>query len=168
MNNSKIVVSREENLSIVGTIRFLKWNHVDILPIEKLFNIKISDISSNKNIKIWYIGRFAIKKGVDRMGFNVLKTLMTCVVNEVCKSENSFALAECDVKLLKILNLLGIETIVLADSINYLGSETLPVILPYKGLKSFLDKNIHLLPPQFYISTPECSFSVVSKNYTLV
>lgn len=146
LSNSKVFVSRDINYSIVGSIRVLKWNHNDILPIQKLFNIDISELNQSKKCNIWHIGRFAIKKGIDKTGFTVFKTLMVCAVNEVCQSKNSFALAECDTKLLKVLKLLGIEAITLANSIDYLGSETIPVLLTYEGLKKFLDQNRHLLP----------------------
>lgn len=146
LSNSKVFVARDNNYSIVGSIRVLKWNQTDILPIQKLFNIDISELIQNGDRSIWHIGRFAIKKGIDKAGFNVFKTLMTCAINEVCRNKNSFALAECDAKLLRILKLLGIEVITLANSIDYLGSETIPVLLPHTGLKKFLDQNSHLLP----------------------
>lgn len=137
LNNSKIFASIDNDYSIVGSIRVLKWNQMDILPIR------------SKKGDIWHIGRFAIKKGIDKAGFNVFKTLMVCAINEVCKSENSIALAECDAKLLKILRLLEIEAIILADSIDYLGSETIPVLLTYEGLNKFLSLNRDLLPQNY-------------------
>ena len=148
-SNSKVFVTRGNDFEIVGSIRVLKWNKKDILPIEKIFNIKPNYLTNSKRSEIWHIGRFAIKKGIDKLGFNVFKTLMVCALNEVCKNENSIALAECDAKLLKIIKILGIDAIVLADSINYLGSETIPVLLTYKSLKSFLDKNRYLLSTNF-------------------
>lgn len=146
LNNSKIFASIDNDYSIVGSVRVLKWNQMDILPIHKLFNIDVSKLAGSKKGDIWHIGRFAIKKGIDKAGFNVFKTLMVCAINEVCKSENSIALAECDAKLLKILRLLEIEAIILADSIDYLGSETIPVLLTYEGLNKFLSLNRDLLP----------------------
>ncbi|QQQ28325.1 hypothetical protein [Chryseobacterium indoltheticum] len=148
-NNSKIFISRDSKNNINGSIRVLKWNSKDVLPIEKLFEIRPSLLTNNVDTEIWHIGRFAIKQFSDKAGFGVFKTLMTFAINEVCKNENSIALAECDVKLLRILRLLGIEAKALADPIYYLGSETIPVLLSYKGLKSFLDKNYYLLPQNF-------------------
>lgn len=145
-NNSKVFVSKDADNNISGSIRVLKWNGKDILPIEKLFAIKPSSILDNKHVNIWHIGRFAIKKCEDNAGFGTFKTLMTFAINEVCKSENSVAIAECDVKLLKILKLLGIEAEILAEPIYYLGSATVPVLFSYKGLRSFLDKNYYLIP----------------------
>ena len=168
LNNSKIFVSQEDNCSIFGSIRVINWNHIDILPIEKLFKINIFDLIQNKTTNVYHIGRFAIKKGIDKTGFIVFKTLMVCAINEVCRSENSLALAECDVKLLRILKLMGIEAITLADSINYLGSETIPVMLSYNSLKSFLDKNINLLPQTLTSLHQSIVLQKNTENYTLV
>lgn len=143
-NNSKIFITRDNFNSIIGSIRIVEWNSTDILPIEKLFGINVKKIEEN-NHKVWHIGRFAIRKGADQKGFNVFKTLMVLALNEVCENENSIVLAECDAKLLRILKLLGLEAEVLADSINYLGSETIPVMFSYGSLKSFVNKNQHLL-----------------------
>ncbi|UZT97107.1 hypothetical protein ODZ84_18170 [Chryseobacterium fluminis] len=144
-NNSKIFVSRDSDQKINGSIRVLKWNRTDVLPLEKLFSINPQDIIKNKGTDIWHIGRFAIKKGIDKTGFGVFKTLMAYALNEVCQNENSVAIAECDAKLLKVLKLMGIEAITLAKPIHYLGSETIAVLLTYNGLKRFLDKNCHLM-----------------------
>jgi len=142
---SKIFVSRDNESKISGSIRVVKWNHKDVLPIEKLFNINPQDIIKNKATNIWHIGRFAIRKGIDKTGFGVFKTLMAYAINEVCHNKNSVAIAECDAKLLKVLKLMGIEAITLAEPIHYLGSETIPVLLTYNGLRKFLDKNYHLM-----------------------
>ncbi|MFP3590499.1 hypothetical protein [Chryseobacterium sp. SIMBA_038] len=143
LNDSKIFFSKDFSNSITGSIRVVRWNKKDILPIEKLFSIHPYQVIENQNIDIWHIGRFAVKK--DRSGFKTFKALMTSAINEVCKNENSVALAECDAKLLKTLILLGIECTTLSESIEYLGSETIPVLISYAGLKSFLDKNKNLL-----------------------
>ncbi|GAA5087169.1 hypothetical protein GCM10023210_09890 [Chryseobacterium ginsengisoli] len=143
--DSKIFVSRDGNQKINGSIRVLKWNQRDILPLEKLFMINPSTLTNTKDIDIWHIGRFAIKKGIDKTGFGIFKTLMAYAINEVCQNKNSVAIAECDAKLLKVLKLMGIEAITLAEPIHYLGSETIPVLLTYNGLKKFLDKNYHLM-----------------------
>ncbi|REC42371.1 hypothetical protein [Chryseobacterium pennipullorum] len=142
---SKIFVSRDSNGKISGSIRVLKWNLTDILPIEKLFQINPSALVGSTKTDIWHIGRFAIKKGIDKTGFGIFKTLMAHAINEVCQNKNSVAIAECDAKLLKVLKLLGIEAITLAEPLHYLGSETIPVLLTFNGLKKFLDKNYHLM-----------------------
>lgn len=148
-DNSKIFVTKDYFDSVIGSIRVMKWNRSNILPIEKLFNVNLNEIIPNENCEIWHIGRFAIKKGVDTKSFNVFKSLMAHAINEVCKTENSVAVAECDSKLLRILNLLGLETTVLADPIFYLGSETIPVLFTHNSLKRFLEGNNHLLFENF-------------------
>lgn len=143
-NNSKIFITRDIFNSIVGSIRIVKWNNIDTLPIQKLFNIDVDSFVRN-NHEVWHIGRFAIRKGADKKGFNIFKTLMVLALNEVCNNEKSVVLAECDAKLLRVLKLLGLEAEVLADSINYLGSETIPVMFSYSSLKVFVEKNQQLL-----------------------
>ncbi|MCW3161641.1 hypothetical protein [Chryseobacterium oryctis] len=146
LNGSIVFFSKSTTSNdITGSIRVLNWNRVDVLPIQKIFNIDPNQIIPDPNVNIWHIGRFAVKKNADKSGFKTFKTLMASAINEVCKKKNSVVLAECDAKLLKTLNLLGIESIVLADSIEYLGSETIPVLLTYKGLYAFLEKNRNLL-----------------------
>ena len=146
--NSKIFVTKDYYDSIIGSIRVMKWNGTNVLPIQKLFNLNLREIIS-ENSEIWHIGRFAIKKGVDNRGFNLFKSLMVFAINEVCKNENSVAIAECDSKLLRILNLLGLETITLADPIFYLGSETIPVLFTHESLRSFLEVNEYLMAENF-------------------
>lgn len=81
----------------------MKWNRSNILPIEKIFKINLKEVIVDNKCAIWHIGRFAIKKGVDTKEFNIFKSLMAFAINEVCKTENSVAVAECDSKLLRIL-----------------------------------------------------------------
>ncbi|MBB6371360.1 hypothetical protein [Chryseobacterium shigense] len=144
-SNSKVLVATNSENKIIGSIRTLKWNTLDILPIEKMFAIDLKNILETKKTDIWHIGRFAIKKGAEGSGFSLFKTLMVHAINDVCTNTNSLAIAECDVKLLRILKALGIETTAITNSIHYLGSETVPVILTYKTLKNFLDYNLHFL-----------------------
>ena len=69
---------------------------------------------------------------------------MMYAITPICKDKNSVAFAECDSKLLKVMNLMGIKTEIIGDSINYLGSETIPVSMNYEGLKGFYDANRYL------------------------
>lgn len=144
-SNSKVLIAKNYDNEIIGSIRTLRWNHRDILPIEKMFSINLKDLINTNHYEIWHIGRFAIKKDPDEMGIRLFKTLMAHAINDVCKNSKAIAIAECDTKLLRTLKLLGIEAIAITTSIHYLGSETVPVILAYPGLKNFLDKHRHLL-----------------------
>lgn len=143
--NSKVFASADDAGNITGSIRTVKWNYSDVLPIQKLFSINPLCLLSNQAIDIWHIGRFAIRQECNKKNFRLFKALMVSALNEVCKNEHSVAVAECDSKLLRTLRALGIEAEILADPIHYLGSETIPVLFRYGTLKNFLDKNSHLL-----------------------
>ncbi|WP_343680992.1 hypothetical protein [Chryseobacterium arthrosphaerae] len=142
--NSEIFVIKDSTGNIQGSIRIIKWDYKIKLPIQKLFNINPLDISFSQNASsIWHIGRFATNKyNQDRTLF---KKLMVHAITPICKDENSVAFAECDSKLLRVMNMMGIKADVIGDSINYLGSETIPVSMNYDGLKGFYDANRYLV-----------------------
>lgn len=142
--NSEVFISRNESGEIQGTIRVLKWNYKDELPIQKIFGINPLEITGNTALKsIWHIGRFAIKKEVRNI--NLLKKLMVQAIAPICEKKNSIAFAECDSKLLRIMLAMGIKATVIGESINYLGSETIPVAMSYEGLVDFYTANKSLL-----------------------
>lgn len=142
--NAKTFVFKNAEGEIEGAIRVLRWNYVDILPIQKIFNINPIEITGMSPLKkIWHIGRFAIKKG--ESDINLFKRLMVCAIKPICECENSVAFAECDSKLLRVLRILGIEVTVIGEAITYLGSETIPVYMTREGLLKFYRKNKHLL-----------------------
>lgn len=156
---SSIFVIKDHLDDILGSIRVLKWNYVDILPIEKIFNINPISITGNAPIKpIWHIGRFAIRK--DIRDINVFKKLMVCAIAPVCSSENGVAFAEIDSKLLRVLKLMGIKATVIGDSIEYLGSETIPVCFTCEGLSKFFNEHKHLLPN-------ESDYTISNRSRTL-
>ncbi|WP_162923741.1 hypothetical protein [Arachidicoccus soli] len=67
-------------------------------------------------------------------------------ISTICSETNSLMVAECDKKFVKVLNLIGIKTEILAPSVFYLGSETLPIFSTYEWLYSFLCQAIPTLP----------------------
>ncbi|PTX62141.1 hypothetical protein C8N46_103239 [Kordia periserrulae] len=141
--NSKVFVSKDEHGNILGAIRVLQWNFTDVLPLQKIFGINPLLVIKNPNVNnIYHIGRFAIKKGV--RDINLLKKLMVHAIAPICQHKDNIAFAECDSKLLRILNILGIKTDIIGESIEYLGSETIPIAMSYDGLIDFYIKNLHL------------------------
>lgn len=70
---------------------------------------------------------------------------MVCAIAPLCRKKRGLAFAECDSKLLRAMKLLGIKAKVLGKSINYLGSETIPISLDYEGLKDFYNQNKKLI-----------------------
>ncbi|WP_428742648.1 hypothetical protein [Tenacibaculum sp.] len=144
VENSEIFVCKDDCGSITGAIRVLRWNYIDKLPIQNIFGIDPLMVVEDRDLhEIWHIGRFAIKKGVNDP--NLFKKLMVCAISPICKHKGNIAFAECDSKLLRILLLLGIKPNVVGESVNYLGSETIPISLPYEGLIEFYERNKHLI-----------------------
>lgn len=145
VENSKIFSVKNDFGKIIGTIRVLKWDFVNPLPIEKLFGINPLLCTENRKInEFWHIGRFAINKAVCNL--SLLKKLMVCAIAPVCKHKNNIAFAECDTKLLRVLSLMEIKTKIIGESIDYLGSKTIPISMFYDGLIEFYNKNKHLVP----------------------
>ncbi|MGB3342810.1 MAG: hypothetical protein WBA61_02760 [Aequorivita sp.] len=160
--NAQVFVFKDSSNTIVGSIRVLRWNYIDVLPIQKIFNIDSSVICVKScSSPIWHIGRFAIHEGIRDVG--LFKQLIICALSPICKDESSIAYAECDSKLLRILLVLGIKAQPIGDSINYLGSETVPIKITHSGLIDFYRKNQVLVPIDFLNLSHG-----MSKNYTFV
>lgn len=144
-NSSSIFIAKGILGEIQGAIRILKWNYTDVLPLQKIFNISPVEVMrpGEEDLPIYHIGRFAIKK--DLKDINLFKKLMVCAISPICERKEGIAFAECDSKLLRIINLLGIKTRTVGESVNYLGSETIPVSMEYSGLIDFYIKNKSLV-----------------------
>jgi hypothetical protein len=173
-DHSEIFVVKNDTDDITGAIRVLKWNYSDVLPIQKIFGINPLLAITNYDVnEIYHIGRFAIQK--ESKDVNLFKKLMVCAIAPVCAQKGNIAFAEIDSKLLRVLRLLGIKASVIGESIEYLGSETIPVAFTYDGLINFYNKNKSLVAPETLASNslvPELQESVVSENinynYSLV
>lgn len=125
---------------MVGSVKVTQWNNNLVLPIQKLFNLCPKVFQKNGVKSIWHIGRFAISKN-EKEGARLLKKLITMAIYPICMEPNSIMVAECDSKFVKVLNLMGIKTEVLAPGIDYLGSETLPIYSTDVWLSAFLNKS---------------------------
>ena len=142
--SSNIFVGKECQGSIHGSIRVMKWNYVDPLPLQKIFGINpFSCVDTSKIFEIFHIGRFAIKKELPSL--QLFKQLVLCAIAPVCEHKKNVAFAECDRKLLRVLSMLGIKIVILGKSLNYLGSETIPILLKYEGLVEFYRQNLALI-----------------------
>lgn len=142
--NSEVYATKDYSGSILGAIRILKWNYIDVLPLQKIFGINPLLALNTANINdIYHIGRFAVKKEV--RDINLFKRLLVCVGELISTHKGNVAFAECDRKLLRILNLLGVKTTIVGESVNYLGSETIPIAMTYDGIIGFYNKNKYLL-----------------------
>ena len=142
--NSEIFATKDYAGNILGAIRLLKWNYTDVLPLQKIFGINPLLALSQPNINdIYHIGRFAVKKDV--RDINLFKKLLVSVAEIICSHKGNVAFAECDSKLLRILKLLGVKAMIIGESINYLGSETIPIAMTCEGITDFYNKNKHLV-----------------------
>lgn len=149
-DGAQVFVYRDLSNSIVGSIRVLKWNYINILPIQKIFNIDVSELYDDNCLNpIWHIGRFAIRKNVRNI--NLFKQLMVCAIAPICHNKDAVAYAECDSKLFRTLHTLGINAQPLGEAIHYLGSKTIPIKMSYKGLINFYTKNRILVSDDFLV-----------------
>ncbi len=146
LNTSNIFIVRSLVGTIIGSIRVFKWDKIVDLPLQKIFGI---DLLHTKKIQLesnfWHIGRFAISSMSDMFQITLFKRLMIYAIHPIISDRKSCMIAETDVKLLKVLKMLGIKTIQLGSPINYLGSETIPIYSDKDGLISFYNKNRNFL-----------------------
>jgi hypothetical protein len=159
LKHSKIFIFKSDRNELIGTIRVLKWDFINPLPIQKMFGIDPFLCTEGNDInEIWHIGRFAIKTGM--RDINLLKRLLVCAIAPVCAHKDNIAFAEIDAKLLRVLRLMGIQAKTVGKSIEYLGSETIPVSMSCSGLIDFYNDNKHL------VSAKE-GFGISGQNYKL-
>ena len=147
--NSHIFIAMSNNI-ICGSIRIFQKTATQLLPIEKIFNINVEDVVGAET-PIYHIGRFAISKGADKKGFHIFKTLIALALQIAQQSQGGTVFAECDIKLLRTIRLLGIEAESIGAPILYLGSETVPIKLPWAGYQVFLEKNKNVLDRELQI-----------------
>lgn len=139
-HDSCYTVAFDRDHEIVGSIRTMQWGGQGSLPIEKVFNINISDFTTRETqASIWHIGRLAVKRG--HSNIELFKTMILSAIEPICQDINSVAFAECDVKLMRTLKRMGINTEVIAEPVVYLSSTTAPVRMSGKTLSNFYFQN---------------------------
>lgn len=142
---AQIYIAEDDCGNMIGCIRVLRWNEEDKLPIQTLFGINPMEIFSfDKKPVFWHIGRFAISKKIGTIGIILFKQLMLYAINPILYTNDSYMIAECDSKLLRTINKLGIDTTELTSSTYYLGSETIPVYSTQQGLNRFYNRYNYL------------------------
>lgn len=163
--DSEIFVAKDFSGDIQGSIRVIKWDYKATLPIQKIFNIDPLTVLSysGKLSSVWHIGRFATRKNIKDK--TLFRRLMVCAIAPICEQKNGVAFAECDSKLLRIMNMLGIKTEVIGTSVHYLGSETIPISMSYDGLKEFYRNNKYLVTTQYIDKISSKIFESNEYNY---
>ncbi|CAL2103737.1 conserved protein of unknown function [Tenacibaculum sp. 190130A14a] len=169
--DSSIFIIENEAQQIAASIRILKWNYKDMLPIEELFGIKPLDIIGNTMLKhVWHIGRLAIRKEVKDL--SLFKKLIACALTPVYAQPNSIVFAECDEKLIRVMRALGIDIIQVGEGVKIVGSVKVPICIYSEGLVKFYDKNKNLVPENvlkaFKINELMLRDKSKSYNYPLV
>lgn len=138
IDSSTIFVVRNDTGKIIGSIRVFKWDRKTPLSLEKIFGINpLMTIHSESDYSYWHVGRFAIDSFAGTPTITLFKQLMVYAVHPIVCDVKSYMIAETDSKLLKVMNALGIETVQIGQSINYLASETVPVCSSKNGLMLF-------------------------------
>lgn len=133
------------NKKIIGSVKITLWDGQAVLPLEKLFNIRSRELPFfDDDVLIWHVGRLAVSKNGNPFGMKLLMQLLTLAIYSICQHANSIMVAECDKKLLRGLNRMGIKTEALGKGIEYLGSETIPVYTTDEWLKVFLRNNSYV------------------------
>lgn len=136
--NSIILLVRNLNNKIIGSIRVFKWDKEQVLPIQKIFGINpLHSIGTQNNTTYWHIGRFAIDSFAGIPTVNLFKQLMVFAIHPIISDSNSYMIAEADSKLVRVMNALGIKTVRLGQPVNYLASETIPICSSKNSLFDF-------------------------------
>ena len=134
----KIYVAEDTAGEMIGCIRIMQWNRMDKLPMQKIFVINpLDSIENAEDTTFWHVGRFAIDSSTGISTVSLFKQLMIYAIYPIYQEVNGYMIAECDRRLLRTVNLLGIKTVALGKSVNYLGSETVPIYADKKGLSVF-------------------------------
>ncbi len=127
-NSSRILIVRNGEGKIIGSIRSTLWDRQTSLPMEKLFGINPLNLDFSKQVSsFWHIGRFAINREGSRYSKSILRTLISTITEPIKKEPNGCIIAEVDRKLYNSLGNLGITAHQIAPSIQYLASETIPI-----------------------------------------
>ena len=91
------------------------------------------------------IGRFAVESGgTNSTRMNLFRVLMMYAVAPICKYQDGLMFAECDSKLLRAINGLGLEARTLDEGIEYLGSKTIPICIERNGMLEFMSRHCSL------------------------
>ena len=143
--SSHIIVVRNNQDRIVGTIRLMKWDGRVELPITKFFGINPKDLSINSsNTIVWHMGRFAVSSEIKDCRNELFRLLIFYALAPICRVKDSILLAECDSKLFHVASYLGLNVIALDEGKEILGSTTIPMYATRDGMTEFIMNNCSL------------------------
>jgi hypothetical protein len=139
-------IVRDKNGKMIGCIRVFKWDKQTPTPMQKIFHISpLEKVCNDPDTSFWHIGRFAIDSSTGFSTVKLFKQLMILAVAPILHENDSYMIAETDSHLLRVMNLLGIETRQIGEPMIYLASETIPVYSSKLGLTRFYQRCQSLL-----------------------
>lgn len=118
---------------IIGTLRVFEVDD---------FNTCLPDSIDRRSInKVFHIGRFAINQnGGEKLGSKLFKQMILLAFSHVCQNENNILIAECDIRLHRVLVRMKIDTIKIGNPFFCLGSETISVYATYSSINKYYSK----------------------------
>lgn len=145
--DSLIYVARNNAGRMIGSIRVFLWDKKVILPMQHIFGIDPTEINGvDSSINFWHVGRFAITRDIGIGSLFLFKQLMVLAIEPIVKDpKESCMLAETDGRLLKVMNLLGMGTRQVGDGMEYLSSQTIPMISMKSDLNFYFNKYSSLI-----------------------
>lgn len=130
LEHSYFYMATDSEDKIIGTLR--------VLVSKKEFSYMYKYINIDVLGNICHIGRFAIDEhGKNKMGSKLFKHFISIAFSHVCQSCDNVLVAECDVKLLKVLERMKIGIIRLNEPFLCMGSETICVYAPYENIIAY-------------------------------
>ena len=124
---------------ILGTIRLTRWKPGMTLPIEYEFGLNVAEYQASispKPKEVWHAGRLSIDKvklaqinAPRSLSYKILRNMTLLSVNLVSPDETVIVLGEADEMAVRIYRNIGVEVEAIGESVEYLGSKTVPVMI---------------------------------------
>jgi hypothetical protein len=104
-SEAQIYIVEDKRKNMIGCIRVMKWNKMDLLPVQKIFNINPLDcIESSYDSTYWHVGRFAVDSRIEIPSISIFKQLMMYAIHPIYQDPDGYMIAECDSKRLRVMN----------------------------------------------------------------
>ncbi len=144
---------------IMATVRLTRWKPGMTLPIEYEFGENVQDLVNSLSptpSEVWHAGRLSIdKQKLSARGFpkshsyRLLRDITAYCVQLVQPDQTVILISEADELAAKIYRKMGVRLEAIADSVDYLGSTTVPVLMRTEDLKQSNWMNQNDLQPAF-------------------
>jgi hypothetical protein len=154
-SNAFFYMIKDESGNALGTSMICCCEEGEDTPMQKEFGIKMQDITKkypfNVN-RIWYMGRFAIHGGrvstnpdLSKKRTMMYRLLLQAAFRHVVENDNDVVMAECDSRLYRNLNLIGVKPDAITEGKMVMGSVAIPIMSTGSRLRFFCDEYRHIL-----------------------